>query len=305
MRRTLIAFVAVAALGAAAAVAFAASDANRSASGGPIRVVAAENFWGSIASQLGGSRVQVTSIVTNPATDPHEYEPTAVDARTLAGAQLVIVNGIGYDPWASKLLAANPVDGRIDLDVGDLVGLKPGANPHRWYSPADVQRAIGAIVADLMKLDPEHAASYRAQQARFEAKGLARYKELIASIRRRYHGVPVGASESIFVPLARALRLDLITPNSFLEAISEGTDPTTGDIATVDRQVARRQIRVWVLNGQNSTPDVARITDAARRKGIPVTTITETLSPPAATFEAWQARQLEALAAALHRATGR
>ena len=293
------------ALGAAAAFAFAASGASRSASGGPIRVVAAENFWGSIASQLGGSRVQVTSIVTNPATDPHDYEPTAVDARTLAGAQLVIVNGIGYDPWASKLLAANPVDGRIDLDVGDLVGLKPGANPHRWYSPADVQRVIGAIVADLVKLDPEHAASYRAQQARFETKGLARYKQLIASIRRHYHGVPVGASESIFVPLARALRLDLITPSSFLEAISEGTDPTTGDIATVDHQVARRQIRVWVLNGQNSTPDVARITDAARRKGIPVTTITETLSPPAATFEAWQARQLEALAAALHRATGR
>jgi zinc/manganese transport system substrate-binding protein len=293
------------ALGAAAAFAFAASGASRSASGGPIRVVAAENFWGSIASQLGGSRVQVTSIVTNPATDPHDYEPTAIDARALAGARLAIVNGIGYDPWASKLLAANPVDGRIDLDVGDLVSLRPGANTHRWYSPADVHRVIGAIAADLAKLDPTHATSYRGRQARFETTGLARYKRLIATIRRRYHGVPVGASESIFVPLAQALRLDLITPSSFLQAISEGTDPTAADIATIDRQVARRQIEVWVVNSQNGTPDVARITDAARKKGIPVTSLTETLSPATATFQAWQAHQLRALAAALHRATGR
>src|SRR6185437_14669693 len=100
----------------------------------PVQVVAAENFWGSIASQLGGGRVQVTSVITSPATDPHDYEPTAVDARTVAGAQMVIENGIGYDPWAAKLAAANPVSGRIVLDVGSLVGIKAGGNPHRWYS---------------------------------------------------------------------------------------------------------------------------------------------------------------------------
>jgi zinc/manganese transport system substrate-binding protein len=305
MRWTPVAVVLAAALGAVAAFAFTSSGATRASAGGPIRVVAAENFWGSLASQLGGRRVQVTSIVTNPATDPHDYEPTALDARALAGAQLVIENGIGYDPWVSKLLAANPVDGRIELDVGDLVGLKPGANPHRWYSPADVQRVIRAIAADLVKLAPKHAGFFRAQHARMEAKGLAPYTQLIATIRRRYHGVPVGASESIFAPLAQALRLDLITPASFMKAISEGTDPTAADVATIDRQVARRQIAVWVLNSQNSTPDVARITDAARSHGIPVTAITETLSPATASFQAWQVRQLEALAAALHRATGR
>src|SRR5579864_9733615 len=118
-----------------------------------IHVVAAENFWGSLAAQLGGNRVQVTSVITNPSTDPHDYEPTAVDARTLAGAELVIVNGIGYDPWAPKLLAANPVKGRLVLTVGDLVGIKPGGNPHRWYSPGDVQQMIAAIVRDYATLD--------------------------------------------------------------------------------------------------------------------------------------------------------
>src|ERR1700756_3157884 len=98
-----------------------------------IHVVAAENTWGSIAAQLGGNRVQVTSIVHNPATDPHDYEPTALDARTFAGAQLAIVNGVGYDPWAPKLIAANPVSGRVVLSVGNLFGLREGDNPHRWY----------------------------------------------------------------------------------------------------------------------------------------------------------------------------
>jgi zinc/manganese transport system substrate-binding protein len=272
---------------------------------GGIQVVAAENFWGSIASQLGGKRVHVTSVITSPATDPHAYEPTAADARTIAGAQMVIVNGVGYDPWAQKLIDANPVHGRVVLNVGDLVGVKLGGNPHRWYSPADVQRVIAAIVRDYRKLDSKDARSFEQQQATFETRGLAQYKRLIATIKRRYHGVPVGASESIFALLSPALGLKLLTPPSFLRAISEGAEPTAADKSTVDSQIAHRQIEVWVFNSQNSTPDVQRLTDAARKKGIPVTTITETLTPASATFQQWQSQQLQALEAALHRATGR
>jgi zinc/manganese transport system substrate-binding protein len=244
-------------------------------------------------------------VITSPATDPHDYEPTAADGRTLADAQMVIVNGIGYDPWAPKLIAANPVRGRTVLTVGDLVGIKPGGNPHRWYSPANVQQVIDAIVRDYSKLDPKDAGYFQQQKTNFERRGLAQYKRLIASIKRKYHGVPVGASESIFAPLARALRLRLLTPASFLKAISEGTEPTAKDKTTIDRQIAQRQIKVWVFNSQNSTPDVQRITDAARTKGIPVTTITETLTPASASFQSWQSRQLRALEAALARATGR
>jgi zinc/manganese transport system substrate-binding protein len=268
-------------------------------------VVAAENFWGSIASQLGGNRVQVKSVITSPATDPHDYEPTAADARTIAGARMVIENGIGYDPWAQKLIAANPVSGRIVLDVGDLVGIEAGGNPHRWYSPTDVQLMVDAIVQDYDKLDSKGSGYFAQQRTRFETKGLAQYKQLIATIRRKYHGVPVGASESIFAPLAQALGLKLLTPPTFLKAISEGTEPTAADKTTIDRQIAGRQIKVWVFNSQNSTPDVKRITDAARKQGIRVTTITETLVPGSASFQEWQARQLRGLAGALAQATGR
>ena len=192
---------------------------------------------------------------------------------------MAIVNGVGYDPWAPQLIAANPVKGRVVLTVGDLVGIKPGGNPHRWYSPANVQQVISAIVRDYSKLDPKDAAYFARQKAQLETKGLAEYKHLIATIKRRFGGTPVGASESIFAPLAQALGLKLITPYSFLKAISEGTEPTAADKTTIDRQIAKKQIKVWVFNSQNSTPDVARLTDAARKKGIPITTITETLTP--------------------------
>ena len=282
-----------------------AGSAVKGGGDGPVEVVAAENFWGSIAAQLGGSKVHVTSVVTSPATDPHDYEPTAADGRLLAGARMAIVNGIGYDPWAGKLLSANPVSGRVVLDVGDVVGIPAGGNPHRWYSPADVQRVIGAIADDYSKLDPKDAAYFLARKAGFATKGLARYKRLIATVNLRFHGVPVGASESIFAPLARALGLKLLTPSSFLKAISEGAEPTASDITTIDRQIADRQIVVWVFNSQNSTPDVQRITDAARAQGIPVTTITETMTPATARFQDWQSRQLEALMRTLGEATGR
>jgi len=279
-------------------------SSNTTASQGPLQVVAAENFWGSIATQLGGSKVHVTSVITSPATDPHDYEPTAADGRLLAGAKMAIVNGIGYDPWAAKLLSSNPVKGRIVLTVGDLVGIAAGGNPHRWYSPANVQQVIKAIVSDYSKLDPKDASYFQAQKAKFETKGLAQYKTLIATIKQRYHGVPVGASESIFAPLSQALGLKLLTPYSFLKAISEGTEPTASDITTIDRQIAKHQIKVWVFNSQNSTPDVQRITDAARKQGIQVTTITETLTPASARFQDWQSAQLEALMQALAKATG-
>ena len=281
------------------------SKSSAAAPRGVLQVVAAENFWGSIASQLGGSRVQLKSVITSPATDPHDYEPTAADARTVAAARMLIVNGIGYDPWAEKLIAANPVSGRIVLNVGDLVGIKPGGNPHRWYSPKDVQLMIDAIVQDYNKLDPKNSGYFGQQKTRFETNGLAQYKQLIATIKRKYHGEPVGASESIFAPLAQALALKLLTPPTFLKAISEGSEPTAADKTTIDRQIAQRQIKVWVFNGQNSTPDVKRITDAARKQGIPVTTFTETLVPASASFQDWQSRQLRALAAALAQAKGR
>jgi zinc/manganese transport system substrate-binding protein len=269
------------------------------------QVVAAENFWGSIAQQLAGSKVAVTSIIVNPNTDPHDYQASASDARTMAGAKLAIVNGIGYDNWASQLLAANPVSGRTVLDVGDLLGLKEGDNPHQWYDPAWVQKVIDAIVADYDKLDPADKAYFAGQKKHFELVSLTTYNQLRAQIRKRFAGVPVGYSESIFQPLGEDLHLKLLTPPSFAKAVAEGTEISARDKETVDSQAQKRLIKVWVYNSQNATPDIQQINAIAKKRHIPIATVTETLSPASLNFEQWQVAELRGLIRALHQATGR
>jgi zinc/manganese transport system substrate-binding protein len=271
---------------------------------GKLRVVAAESTWGSIAAQIGGDRVEVTDIISNPAADPHDYEPTSEDARAIAGAQLAFVNGIGYDFWATDLIEANPAPPKV-VEVGRVGALGVGDNPHQWYSPAAVRRVAARMNLVYRIAEPEGAAYFRQRRLHFERVGLREYDELIARIRSRFGGTPVGASEGIFAPLASALGLRLVTPPGFLHAVSEGTEPTPADKTAADRQIADRQIAVWVYNSQNTTPDVQRLNDAAEAAGIPVTRVTEMPTPEGVSFQVWQVRQLRSLEAALEKARGR
>lgn len=282
------------------------SDASSGASGniGKIQVVAAENFWGSIASQLGGDKISVTAIINSPDTDPHDYEATPSDGRLVAGAKYVIYNGLGYDPWAEQLLKSNPTKGRTTLKVQDVLGLKDDDNPHRWYSPDDVHKVIDEITADYKKIDPADAPYFDSQKTNFENVSLKQYSDLATEIRQKYSGTPIAATESIVSPLADALGLKMMTPYSFLQAISEGTDPTAQDKATFDSQLSNKQFDVLLFNTQNATPDVQRLVDATTAQGIPIVNVTETLVPADATFQDWQAKQMQDLAAALAEATG-
>jgi zinc/manganese transport system substrate-binding protein len=242
------------------------------------QVVAAENFWGSIAKQLAGTKASVTSIIVNPGTDPHSYEP---------------------------LLEASPLSGRIVLNAGDLLGLHEGDNPHQWYSPSSVTRVVERITADYDALEPSAAAYFAQRKQAFLTRDLARYDALRMEIRAKYAGTPVGYSESIFRPLGEDLGLKLLTPYSFAKAIAEGTEVSAQDKQTTDTQARKRLIKIWVFNSQNVTPDVQRISDIASEEKIPIATVTETLSPPSDSFEQWQVAELEGIARALHAATGR
>jgi zinc/manganese transport system substrate-binding protein len=264
-----------------------------------VRVTAAENFWGSIARQLGGRHAHVISVISSPSTDPHSYEPTAADARAVASSRIVIENGVGYDPWMARLLAADEGAGVSVLNVGTALGVPEDGNPHLWYSPADVRAVIAKLTARLSRADPADRRYFAGREVRLERVGLRRYDELIATIRRRYAGTPAGASESIFAMLAPALGLRLITPASFLKAISEGTDVSAADKQTIDTQISRHLIKIYVYNSQNVTPDVRAQLAAARAARIPVVSITETLTPPTASYQAWQVRQLTGIEHAL------
>jgi len=269
-------------------------------SGTPLQVVAGENFWGSIAAQLGGSHVSVTSIVTNPNTDPHSYESSATDARAFATADYVILNGAGYDDWGQKLLSANPSSSRKVVTVADLLNKKAGDNPHFWYNPAWVDQVADKIASDYRALDPADA-GYFTQQRTALRTALKPYHDAIAKIRSTSIGVAVGSTESIFVYMAQALGLNLTSPPEFMQAISEGTDPPAQTVAQFQDQISHRQIKVLVYNSQTSTSITDNLKQLATQYGIPVVGISETIEPTNASFQDWQTKQLNSLQAALSR----
>ncbi len=274
-------------------------------SSGVVQVVAAENFWGSIAAQVGSSHVKVTSIINDPNADPHSYEPTSQDARTVADAQYVIYNGVGYDGWMDKLLAANPSTNRQELNIGDYFSKVEGDNPHMWYNPTYVESIVDKIRDDLIAIDPADTAAFDQSAQAYLTTELSQYNALIADIKAKYSGTAVGASESIFAYMSPALGLDLITPPSYMSAVSEGTDISAADEATFEQQIAQKQIKVLVYNRQNTPPNVQSLLDQAKAQGIPVASVTETLVPATATFQDWQCAELQGIENALQQATGK
>jgi zinc/manganese transport system substrate-binding protein len=271
---------------------------------GRIRVVAAEASWGDLARELGGSEVDVRILVDSPSIDPHDYEPTSTDARAFAGARLAVVNGIGYDPWASKLLDANPVDGREVVEVGKVVGVSDDGNPHQWYAPDAVDAVASAITDALVELEPDRRDYFEERRRRLDEVVLADYHDRLDAIRADFAGTPIGATESLVEPLADALDLRVLTPRRFVTAVSEGLDPSAADKVTVDRQIDERAIEVLVYNPQNATPDVRHLVAAAEDAGIPIVEFTETPPRAGQSFVEWQVAQLDALRDALAESAG-
>jgi zinc/manganese transport system substrate-binding protein len=269
------------------------------ANGGTLRVVAGENFWGSIANQLGGTRVSVTSVVSDPNADPHEYTSNTGTARAFAVAHYVILNGAGYDTWGDKLLDANPVSGRKVFRVADLLGKHEGDNPHFWYDPAYVEQVADRITADYKALDPADAGYFTQQRTAFET-ALKPYHDRIATIKATYFRQAVGATETIFVYLASALGLKLISPAAFMQAVAEGNDPPAGSVAQFQQQIQRRQITVLVYNVQTATDVTSTLKQLAAQQNIPVVGISETIEPPDTSFQDWQYAQLLTLENALN-----
>ncbi|HEX6492430.1 MAG TPA: zinc ABC transporter substrate-binding protein [Candidatus Dormibacteraeota bacterium] len=268
-------------------------------SGSHLHLVAAENFWGSIAGQLGGSQVTVTSVVSDPNADPHDYQSSTSTARAFAAADYVILNGAGYDGWADKLLSANPSSRRKVFTVADLLGGKEGENPHFWYDPDDVFRVADRISSDLKSIDPTDA-DYLTARRRAFSTALAPYTSRVEAIRSKFSGRRIAATESIFVDMANALGLTLVSPPEFMKAVAEGNDPPADSVAAFQQALQTRLATVLVYNVQTSTDVTNTLKQMATQQGIPVVAVSETLQPPDATFQEWQLGQLNALYNALN-----
>ena len=263
-----------------------------------VHVVAAENFWGNITSQIGRRDVAVTSLITNPNADPHLFETDAADVATLAQAQVVIENGAGYDTWMGSLLGADGGSPRIvnAATVLHITGSDP--NPHLWYAIPRVPTVAAAIAGALEKAAPADGAAFKANLATFDAS-LAPLNSTLATIKAHFHNVPVAYTERVPGYALAAAGLDVKTPPGFARAIEDGTDPGPADTLAMQKLLTDHDINVLLYNVQTVTPVTTQIRALARSHDIPVVGVSETMPAGAASYQQWQESQLTNLLHAL------
>lgn len=286
------------------ALAFVATGCNGSSvsartSGGALKVVAVENVWGDILRQIGGSHVVVTSILKDPSVDPHTYETDPRAAAAISGAAFVVQNGLGYDEFASKLLKAGGAKGRTVLTVSTELGLSGDeVNPHLWYSPTYVLKAVASFQHTLAQVDPAHAQDYAAGAKSF-AVAYQPYVDALAAIKKAYAGTKVAYTERVPGYLLEAAGLTLGIPATFPQAVEDGTDPSASDVDAVSTALKTKAVKALLYNGQVTSP----VTDKAKRlaadSGVPVVSVTETLPADQPDFQSWQLAQAKAVQAAL------
>jgi zinc/manganese transport system substrate-binding protein len=263
---------------------------------GQIAVVAAENFYGDIARQIGGDRVAVVSIMNNPDQDPHLFETTPSIVRQLAAAQIVIINGANYDPWMDKLLAATPRTGRMVISAAQLTGRKSSDNPHLWYDPATMPAVATALAEALAKADSTHALDYTAR-LKTTLAALGRITQRVAQLKAKHAGTAVTATEPVFSPMAEALGLTMRNQR-FQLAMMNDTEPSARDMAAFESDLKERKVKVLIYNSQVSDKLTERLRDIAHKAKVPVVGITESM-PAKISFQDWVLSELDALDKAL------
>ncbi len=269
------------------------------ATAAPIQIVAAENFYGDVARRLGGDQVAVTSILSNPNQDPHLFEVSASTARALTGADIVVQSGADYDPWMDKLLAASSPGGRTIITVANLVNVRAGDNPHVWYDPATMPLFAKTLHDELVKRDPVHKAMFDANLAAFDTS-LKPLTDKVASIRARFTGTGVAATEPVFGYMAAALGLKMINP-AFQLAVQNGTEPGARRVAAFQNDLKTRRAKVLLYNLQVTDPATERLKSVAGAAGVPVVGVTET-QPAGESYTTWMLGQLTQLERALRQA---
>ena len=257
------------------------------------RIVAAENFYGNVAGQLAGPGWAVTSILGNPDEDPHLFEASPSIARDLSSARIVVFNGAGYDPWMNKLLSAARSDRRQTVVADGLAGHRTGDNPHLWYKPGTMSAVARALSADLAADDPAHGAAYAARLDRFN-RSLVPIDRKIASLRARYAGAPVTATEPVFGYMTTALGL-VMRNQRFQLAVMNNTEPSASEVAAMEDDLRGRKVRLLIYNSQATDDATERLLRIARTAGVPALGVTETEPSGAASYQDWILGQLDAL----------
>ena len=274
---------------------------------GQIAAVGAENEYANVISQIGGKYVAVTAIESNPNIDPHSFEASPSVAEAVSSAKLVIQNGLGYDTYMNKIESASPNSSRKVIDVQALLGLPDSTpNPHLWYKPQTMPAVAAALVADLSALQPSHAAYFAANAGRFDAS-LAPWKAALAQFAKLYPDTPVATTEPVGDYMLQAAGTDNLTPFGLQADIMNGVDPAAQDVTHSGRSVLPASGQ-----GVRLQPAGDRFADAvvpidAKRYGIPVVGVYETMPAPGYDYQSWMLAEVAALrrAVAQHISTTR
>lgn len=261
-----------------------------------INIVAAENFYGDVAQQIGGPAVKVSSILSNPDEDPHMFEASPSVARSISGAKIVVYSGIDYDPWMEKLLAAARSGDRRTIVVADLIGKKSGDNPHIWYDPATMLAFAKTLTDDLAAIDGAHQADYQARLAHFE-DSIQPVQAKIAALRTRLSGTPATATEPVFGYMFDALGMN-VRNMSFQMSVMNNTEPSASDIAAFESDLKTHKVRLLVYNSQATDPIAQRMEKIAKASHVAVVGATET-EPAGKKYQAWMLSELDAVDRAL------
>ncbi len=264
----------------------------------PIAVLGTENFYADLLGEIGGARVTAASLLNDPNTDPHAFESSTQAAVLVADAQLVIVNGLGYDTFMDKILGASPNPARTVINVQQLLGLADGANAHIWYEPATMPRVADAAAAALARIDPANAVYFQGREAIF-LDSLTAVAAKIAAMKTRFSGLPVAFTEPVAGYIAIAIGLRVLSPDGFQKSIEDGTDPAPADVAGESDLLTGKQVRALLYNSQVTTPITSQMHDLAVANGIPVVGFAETIPGTDARFIDWQIAQLNQLEQAL------
>lgn len=283
----------------AAATLSACGSSAPAAAPGKISIIAAENEYGNVASQIGGRYVSVTSIESNPNTDPHDYEVTPSVPAELSGARIVIQNGVGYDGWITAIEASTPSAHRKIISAQQLLGWPTSTpNPHLWYNSSTMPLVAGALVTDLSDIDPAHAAYFKANDVAF-LKALKPWYAAVASFAARYEGTPVATTEPVGDYLLEALGIDNLTPWSLQADIMNNVDPTPQSVTTQEALFAQHKVKVFVYNQQVTDALTASFIADAEAAHIPVVGVYETMPTPGYDYQTWMLAETQAISRAV------
>jgi zinc/manganese transport system substrate-binding protein len=272
-------------------------DAARCA-GGLLTVTVSVSQWGDLVRQLGGDCTTVTTVLNSAAADPHDHELSAGDLAAFEKADLVVVNGADYDPWAAQAVAGLDPKPPI-VSAAKVAGLPDGGvDPHLWYDPQIVSETAAAISAELKKLSPDAAAVFDQRAGAWQA-GLRPYLDELTALRAVTAGRTYAATETVFDRTARAIGLRDVTPEGYRSAVSNESDPAPGDLAAFQAALRDGSADVLIYNTQTQGSLTNQLRAAADDAGVPVVEVTESPPDPGGSFVAWQLAQLERLSEAL------